>query len=121
MNFFSLWTTAQDLEVTKVNQDHFWQDQFHSSGKRTASLKINQKKLFKEMSTLVELNTSIIFGIIQTDLLPSTKKILIFGILYDLQRASKIRRVLHNFWLTNFWLLFAADVSGVSLKMSYKK
>ena len=29
--------------------------------------------------------------------------------------------MLHNFWLTNFWLLFAADVGGVSLKISYKK
>ena len=33
--------------------------------------------------------------------------------IYALLRASKIKTVLHNFWLTNFALLFPADVSGV--------
>ena len=36
----------------------------------------------------------------------------------DTKILAKIRTVLQNFWLTNFSLLFAADVSGVSLKIS---
>ena len=36
-------------------------------------------------------------------------------------KSSKIRTVLHTFWLTNFWLHFAADASEVSLKISSKK
>ena len=40
---------------------------------------------------------------------------------FNLKRASKVRIVLQNVYLTNFSLLFAADVSGVSLKISFKK
>jgi hypothetical protein len=31
--------------------------------------------------------------------------------------SENVKKVLHNFWLTNFSLLFAADVSGISLKI----
>ena len=48
-----------------------------------------------------------------------------FFFLYDLtqlvKRASKKREVLYNFWLTNLSLLFEADASGISLKISCKK
>ena len=37
------------------------------------------------------------------------------------KRASKIKSVLHNFWLTIFWLLFAADFQDKPTDISCKK
>jgi hypothetical protein len=54
------------------------------------------------------------YSILGVDAMPlSLKNLLLKGI----QDNNSVAQ----FWLTNFWLILAADVSGISLKISYKK